>query len=631
MGKPRPRVRWYKDGHAVLDNSGESNTFQVANSEQETSNGAFNVLSTLKFVGPERLNADQLMPADRGHYTCQFENEVSSAETKMLLRIQHAPVVVHRHNKVAYNLGENAFISCRVQSFPEPSFQWTFKGSPLQSDGVHYAVNRTALPGDIYESTLAVFRVDQESYGDYTCRARNDIGPKKTKIRLQPKGKPEAPSNVRPVATGYNYVTLAWDEGFNGGFPETEYDIEYRRHGATSSPRYQDCHVGNTCNITGLEQHTQYHVRVRASNIMGISRNSPEAAVATKVDVSLIPKPANVHYERSTRRASFQVGGSPLALVAKVELENGDGTWSHYDGVALGRGGDEYAELDIVSSSRPVSNLRVRLCLESNELLCGPYTEALVVEVMPNARTSSSSLLGSPWALAAVAALALLALLALIVLVKCFCCRGKRAGAFSNQFRFKCSFYFILFMLPTSRIEVYNIRSNCNNSFCVSSFSTGGLGGKRLKNVSDVNTNGRPTIVHHPPPYTTNGGIDNKASEDNKDSANAAEDKSAGLFSAANVGYVGHQSSSNSNSANGGSVNSQVNLNFKQFPSFPKFKVVFRFKIGLFVEREERREPRRHRHHGPLNIYVKPGSLLPAAATTTAAAPAPLPERLRAL
>ena len=29
----------------------------------------------------------------------------------------------------------------------------------------------------------------------------------------------------------------------------------------------------------------------------------------------------------------------------------------------------------------PVSNLRVRFCLQTNELMCGPYAEALIVDV----------------------------------------------------------------------------------------------------------------------------------------------------------------------------------------------------------------------------------------------------------
>jgi hypothetical protein len=35
------------------------------------------VLSTLSFVGPSRDGTNKLSPGDRGHYSCQFENQVN--------------------------------------------------------------------------------------------------------------------------------------------------------------------------------------------------------------------------------------------------------------------------------------------------------------------------------------------------------------------------------------------------------------------------------------------------------------------------------------------------------------------------------------------------------------------------
>ena len=47
--------------------------------------------------------------------------------------------------------------------------------------------------------------------------------------------------------------------------------------------RYEDCGHKNPCNITKLEQHTQYLVRVKATNIGGESKFSREVPVVTKV------------------------------------------------------------------------------------------------------------------------------------------------------------------------------------------------------------------------------------------------------------------------------------------------------------------------------------------------------------
>ena len=45
---------------------------QVQNEEQEVEHRlTHRVTSTLKFLGPERIEGRQLMPQDRAHYTCQ--------------------------------------------------------------------------------------------------------------------------------------------------------------------------------------------------------------------------------------------------------------------------------------------------------------------------------------------------------------------------------------------------------------------------------------------------------------------------------------------------------------------------------------------------------------------------------
>ena len=52
--------------------------------------------------------------------------------------------------------------------------------------------------------------------------------------------------------------------------------------------RYEDCGHKNPCNITKLEQHTQYLVRVKATNIGGESKFSREVPVVTKVKLDKI-------------------------------------------------------------------------------------------------------------------------------------------------------------------------------------------------------------------------------------------------------------------------------------------------------------------------------------------------------
>ena len=379
IGKPKPKVKWFKDGQEILDS--ETNLYQISGSAQEgtiVNIMAFNVLSTLKFVGPERISKKTIMPDDRGRYTCRFENEVDAAESNMLLRIEHSPVVVHQHNKVAFDLDETAIISCKMQAYPPPRFDWSYGQSILQ-DRKFYQQNITALDNDIYEGILRINKVVETSYGDYTCKGINANGAKRTIIKLQRKGKPEKPVDVRAINIGYNFITVGFEPGFDGGYNNTSHSLEYRRF-ESSVPNYVDCFTATKCNITDLEQHSQYYIKIKASNIKGESKYTQEISVVTKLDKNKIPKPKSLHFEKTSNTASFLVENDVLPLVAKVQVKGeNDDNWSQYDELSLNPA-KPFSEISIQGL---IQNLRVRLCLDTNEILCGPWTPAEFVDVRP--------------------------------------------------------------------------------------------------------------------------------------------------------------------------------------------------------------------------------------------------------
>ncbi|GBN64633.1 hypothetical protein AVEN_173714-1, partial [Araneus ventricosus] len=107
----------------------------------------------------------------------------------MMLRIEHSPVVRHTYNRVAFDVGETAVIQCKMQAYPAPQFEWSSRGRVLDEYG-NYGTNITDLGEDIYAGVLSIRDMKEEDYGEYTCRASNQVGDdKKTIIRLVRKGK----------------------------------------------------------------------------------------------------------------------------------------------------------------------------------------------------------------------------------------------------------------------------------------------------------------------------------------------------------------------------------------------------------------------------------------------------------
>lgn len=85
LGKPRPNIKWFKDNSEIKI---DTNLYEIKTELSEGRNAVYNVQSTLRFYGKARPNTNDLLPEDRGIYTCTFENEVKKVESTMHLRVE---------------------------------------------------------------------------------------------------------------------------------------------------------------------------------------------------------------------------------------------------------------------------------------------------------------------------------------------------------------------------------------------------------------------------------------------------------------------------------------------------------------------------------------------------------------
>lgn len=429
-GKPRPEVIWLKNGKEIEP---ELNLYNVQNDPVDGPNGMVTVHSTLKFFGSGRPNNNELIPGDRGLYTCLYENEVNTANSSMHLKIEHEPIVLHQYNKVAYDIRETAEVVCKVQAYPKPEFQWRFANNPsplsMSADG-HYEISTTTDNNDVYTSILRIHKVGHDDYGDYHCRVSNALETVPVTIRLQPKGAPEKPNNLQPADVGSNDVSLIWDPGFDGGLSNTKFFVSYRRVAAPVDDQVVgncglitagnsdwmefDCHRDVPCTVKPLDQYQRYTFKVKALNTKGVSEYSNEVNYMTKV--SKIPPPLHVAFDPNTKTLAINVGATCLSIIAIVEsvvnMDSIQPAWQIVETIPLqvNGNGPTYKETviehlqstytqqrrnngrSLIDEDIPMAlngddmqtKVRVKLCLKNNHEHCGDYTEAKSEYIVTN-------------------------------------------------------------------------------------------------------------------------------------------------------------------------------------------------------------------------------------------------------
>lgn len=424
QGKPEPRVRWVKDGKAISKTEGmyDFSVQQYA----VGSNGIYTVQSKLTFEGEERINGNQVITQDRGIYECIFENDVREVGTSLFLRVKHSPITVHQENKVAFNVGDDATITCLMEAFPNPSFQW-FRGSNIVGhNNRRYNINETSLPEDVFSTSITIFDISSDDYGDYTCKGENSMGDHKTIIKLQPKSKPESPYDLEVISRGADNMEIGFVEGFNGGYSDTKYMAEIISK--DGSRMEFDCQNNIPCKIQNLEQQTIYNIRVRAYNTEGDSDYSDTILVSTSVEASAIPHIDEVFFEELNQVVSFKVGDSDLVLMGEIKkIAQGDSEWqiAHTGIPLIGNGVEE-----IFIDEKNPEKVQVRLCaIGEEEPLCGPFIDAKKVAVLPMRTTGSAAL--QYWVGIIVVIVIVIAIF--IVCVICCCRRRNQNEKFKKK------------------------------------------------------------------------------------------------------------------------------------------------------------------------------------------------------
>lgn len=364
-GKPKPQVHWIHNGKTVPADSG---FFKIITTNNIEDNNVNSLQTTLVFEGRDRKNG-RLTSADRGKFSCAYDNGFGEVTSELSLKVEHSPIVKHTYNRVAFDPRETAVLKCIMQAYPKPVFEWFHYGRVLDNFG-NYGTNVSDIGSDTFVGELSIKDLAEEDYGEYTCRAWNQVGgDKKTIIKLVKKGVPETPTNVELVDASSDKVTLRWTEGFNGGFASTEYLITYWPTMGSSRGRNESCRSQNVCEIIGLQSETEYKFKVLAVNPRGYSPYSEEVTIKTKPNLRDLPRAMDAHFDKESSQLTFTVERPPIPLLAKIQARYSDSEeWKFQKYVEVI---SEEQTIHLDPGTQSFSDVRVTLCLQSNGSWCG--------------------------------------------------------------------------------------------------------------------------------------------------------------------------------------------------------------------------------------------------------------------
>ncbi|XP_052891416.1 nephrin-like [Anopheles moucheti] len=216
---------------------------------------------------------------DVGNFRCIADNHVGEpAGRDVLLIVKFAPEIDKSSAmlRAASGPGDQARLPCRAQSAPEPTFHWIRSGQELAVNQTSkYQTIQRQLDPLTYESILLIERISSADYGEYECRAKNDLGSGAGVGRLDVKSAPEPPTTLTVLNVTHDTVTLGWEPGFDGGH-RASYRIRYRE--VTSERyRYEDGPPNaRQLTVAGLRSNTLYLFSIMAANVLGESRYLPD-------------------------------------------------------------------------------------------------------------------------------------------------------------------------------------------------------------------------------------------------------------------------------------------------------------------------------------------------------------------
>ncbi|XP_012942941.1 hemicentin-1 [Aplysia californica] len=153
-GRPRPRIRWEKDGQEITTSSNYRHAF----------GGRVHYI-TLQTGG---LAIPHTRAEDAGTYTCVAYNNAGETKQQVSLTVQVPPMIQSADRQYVVSVGERVELPCVTSGSPAPTVTWTRDRRRIDFRDAKYILQS--------DGTLVIQEIQADDTGNYVCTAENNVG-----------------------------------------------------------------------------------------------------------------------------------------------------------------------------------------------------------------------------------------------------------------------------------------------------------------------------------------------------------------------------------------------------------------------------------------------------------------------
>eukprot|EP00090_Calanus_glacialis_P007213 TRINITY_DN15667_c0_g1_i4.p1 TRINITY_DN15667_c0_g1~~TRINITY_DN15667_c0_g1_i4.p1 ORF type:complete len:475 (-),score=83.63 TRINITY_DN15667_c0_g1_i4:269-1693(-) len=236
-----------------------------------------------------------------GTYECVTEDDYGfePITREVQLHVEYAPVIEQEQTYIKTEAGEEIHVTCVVHAYPEPQVEWEKDGQPIDEHSDGFVINRS---GDRHNLILLV--VKKEFFGDYSCRAGNELGVATKSAHVSAYAE-EAQIRKTPLKSSPQSLQIEWTA--QSETPITIFRVQFMANDSTdwsevdvTASKLENDDWYGKANLMNLQPNTEYMVKVSSMNNEGYSQFSGVQLFAT-------PAKGQVKQEAISSSSSAQI------------------------------------------------------------------------------------------------------------------------------------------------------------------------------------------------------------------------------------------------------------------------------------------------------------------------------------